>query len=288
MKSAPTIWSRRPLRPVAALVLSAGLLLGTTTAAPVSAAGSEGSVERLTEKLNSSDFRMRVQAALILGKTGDARALKALAQRLKDESVAVRAAAAAALGTLGDPAALPALRRAQDDSNSAVERRIAATIDVLEQRLRDQITQRRNAKVLVKFDRFDSRDESAEAVGAAAQASREALSKFPLIALLNPTEDPQVASKRHDRPVIMMRASVRNLSATQEGSEMVISADVEFLVERFPGRAIMGRLSGNASVKSSVDSSRERVKLQEEAVGAAVSSALSQSSQALLAAAGNG
>jgi hypothetical protein len=271
------------------LVLSAALLLGTTTAAPVvAAAGAEGSVQGLEDKLNSPDFRMRVQAALLLGKTGDARALKALTARLGDESVAVRAAAAAALGTLRDPAALPALRRAERDSNSAVERRIKATIEILETRLRDQITHRRNAKILVKFERFDSQSESAEAVGAAAQASREALSKFPQIAVLNPTEDPQVASKRHDRPVIMMRASVRRLSATKEGSDTVISADVEFLVERFPERAIMGRLSGNASVKSNVDTSRERVKLQEEAVGAAVSSALSRSGQALLAAAGHG
>lgn len=231
---------------------------------------------------------MRVQAALLLGKTGDARALRALSASLDDESVAVRAASAAALGILGDPAALPALRRHGDDASAAVRRRIESTISGLEKKERNQLVRRRSAKVLVKFDPFSSGDESPEAIGAAAQASREVLSKLTEIAVLNPSEDPQTASKRHSRPVVMVRASLRKLSATQEGGDTVVSADVEFLVERFPGRSIMGRLSGNASVKSSVDSSQERARMQEEAVGAAVTSALRSSEKALLAAGGRG
>jgi hypothetical protein len=223
-----------------------------------------------------------------LGKTGDPQALKALSVSLKDESVAVRAAAAAALGTLGDPAALPALRRNQDDSSSAVRRRISSTIDILEEKERSQLVRRREAKVLVKFEPFISQSGSPEAIGAAAQASREVLSRLPDIAVLNASEDPTTASKRHSRPVVMVRASLGNLSAKTDGGDTVISANVEFLVERFPERSIMGRLSGNASVKSSVETTQERTRLQEEAVGAAVNSALRSSEKALLAAGGRG
>lgn len=271
-----------------AFLLGASLLFGTVATTPAAFADSSAAgMERLTEKLRSQDFRMRVQAALLLGKTGDPRALRALTSSLDDQSVAVRAASAAALGILGDPAALPALRRHEDDESPAVRRRIESTISALEKKERSQLVERRSAKVLVKFDPFDS-GESPEAIGAAAQASREALGKLTEIAMLNPSEDPQTASKRHARPVVMVRATLRKLSATHEGSDTVISADVEFLVERFPERSIMGRLSGNASVKSSVDSTQERTRMQEEAVGAAVTSALRSSEKALLAAGGRG
>jgi hypothetical protein len=270
------------------LLLSGALALSASAVAPdVSAKGPSG-IERLTAKLKSNDFRMQVQAALILGKTGDARALTALSTGLKDNSVAVRAACAAALGTLGDPAALPALRRAKNDKSAAVKRRISSTISGLEKRARDQIVQRRASKVLVKFEPIRSKSDSAEAVGAAAHASRTAMDKVPQVAVLNASEDPQVASKRFNRPVIVVRASLSHLDAAQSGGSTTISAKVEFLVERFPSRSMVGRLSGNASVSSQVGSARERVKLQEEAVGAAVASALRGSGEALLAAVSRG
>jgi HEAT repeats len=271
-------------------VLTAVLGLGTSTATEPVAAASPSGIEQLTEELRSEDFRVQVQAALILGKSGDGRALQALTASLKDKSVAVRAASAAALGTLGDPAALPALRRAEEDSNSAVARRITATIDSLENAQREQLVARRNAKILIKIEGFDDRTpgSSNEALGAVAQASRKALAGMTHVALLNASEDPQQASKRHHRPVVVMRASLRQLSASKDGDDTVISANIEFLVERFPEQSIMGRLSGNASAKSTVDSAQGRSQLQEEAVGAAVQSALGRSESALLAAAGNG
>lgn len=231
---------------------------------------------------------MQVQAALILGKTGDARALRALAEGLSDKSIAVRAACAAALGTLGDPAALPALRRASDDESSAVKRRVLSTIAGLEKRARDQIQERRAAKVLVKFDPVRARTDSEEAVGAAAHASRLAIDKVPEVAVLNASEDPQTASKRFNRPVLVVRTSLSKLSATISGSSTTVEASIEFLVEHFPSRSMVGTLSGKASVSSEVGSAQDRIKLQEEAVGAAVSSALRGSGHALLAAVGRG
>lgn len=264
------------------LLSGAMFLFSASTAAPVSA---ETGVESLTAKLSSGDFRMQVQAALILGKTGDERALRALAGGLSDKSVAVRAACAAALGTLGDPAALPALRRASGDKSDVVERRILATISDLERRERNQLQERRFAKVLVKFDPVRGRMDSAEAVGAAAHASRLAMDKVPDVALLNASEDPKAAAARFKLPVVVVRASLSKLSATMDGASTTIEAKVEFLVEQFPSRSMVGRLSGNAQVSSEVASAQERLKLQEEAVGAAVSSALRGSGQALLAAA---
>ncbi len=272
------------------LLLAAAVAVTASVApAPVLAETTSG-MAALTAKLRSSDFRVQVQAALILGKSGDARALPALTQALGDKSVAVRAASAAALSTLGDPAALPALRARSGESSAAVKRRIFVTIIELEKLQESQIAERQQAKVLVKFDGLESQagGDSSAALGAAAQASRKLMNQDPNFAVLNPTEDPKAASLRHKLPVVLVRTSLSRLSATREGADTVVSANVEFLVEGFPERALLGKLSGNASVKSFAETSQARLELQVEAVDAAVSSALLKSGRTLLAAATRG
>ena len=70
-------------------------------------------VSQLVEQLKSSDdYRVRTQAALGLGASGDAAAVKPLCDALSDSNVAVKAASAAALGKLGKPAGIPCLKAA--------------------------------------------------------------------------------------------------------------------------------------------------------------------------------
>src|SRR5690606_42135001 len=115
-----------------------------------------------------------------------------------------------------------------------------------------------------------------------------AMDKVSQVAVLSASEDPESASKRYNRPVVVVRASLSNLEFTKDGSSTTISANVEFLVEHFPSRSMVGTLSGRAPVSSEVASHTDRAKLQEEAVSAAVNSALRGSGQALLAAASRG
>lgn len=79
----------------------------------------------------SSDFRVRVQAAFALGNTGDAQHRRALETALRDSNPAVRAAAATALGRLGNRAALNALRAATRDSSAAVRMQAQRSIRTL-------------------------------------------------------------------------------------------------------------------------------------------------------------
>jgi hypothetical protein len=59
-------------------------------------------IPELARRLKTSDdFRVRTQAALALGATGDAKAVPHLCEGLKDQNAAVRTAAAAALGRTG-------------------------------------------------------------------------------------------------------------------------------------------------------------------------------------------
>lgn len=246
--------------------------------------------EDVQARLQSPDFRVRVQAVLLLGKTGDSAALSPLVRRLADESAAVRAAAAAGLATYADPAALTALRVCQADPHPAVRKQVAAAIATLEKQQASLTSDRKQARVLVKLSgvRSSGKASSAEALGAAAQASRAALRKIPGVALLHPTEDAERASREHQLPVIVLMGSLQGLLSETEGEQFVVSARVEFIVQAIPEHSIRSVLSGRASISgaaASASSARGKAQVVEAAVGAAVDSALGQSEEALLAAA---
>ena len=81
-------------------------------------------VDDLVEKLQVRSFKVRVQAALLLGtqKKQANRVVPPLVKRLQDRHHAVRAACAMALGQLGEVAALPALSTALEDDDRTVVR----------------------------------------------------------------------------------------------------------------------------------------------------------------------
>ncbi len=66
----------------------------------------------LAEQLKSDDYRVRTQAALALGASGDETAIKPLCDALTDQNASVKTAAAAALGKLAKPASLKCLEAA--------------------------------------------------------------------------------------------------------------------------------------------------------------------------------
>jgi len=106
----------------AALVLSVLLAAPSVNAAPPSVGDLADRVQ------HSDDFRVRVQAALELGKTADPEALAPLVQALNDPNASVRTAAAAALEELGDPACVPALKLHRLDRSEAMQRQVKVTL----------------------------------------------------------------------------------------------------------------------------------------------------------------
>jgi hypothetical protein len=77
-------------------------------------------------------YKVRVSAALVLGKLKDKRAVPGLKKVLStDGHYAVRATAAQSLGQIGDKAAVPALEAAQNDSHEFVRARAKAALATL-------------------------------------------------------------------------------------------------------------------------------------------------------------
>lgn len=96
----------RPLRVLALFLLALGCSLLTSFAA------ADPRTTILIEQLKSDDYRVRTQAALALGSSGDETAIKPLCNALSDENASVKTAAAAALGKLTKPASLKCLETA--------------------------------------------------------------------------------------------------------------------------------------------------------------------------------
>jgi len=88
----------------------------------------------LIEQLKTNeDYRVRTQAALALGASGEDSAVKPLCGALSDKDVSVKVAAAAALGKLGKPAGLPCLQSAEPrESTASVKSQIQKSIASLQ------------------------------------------------------------------------------------------------------------------------------------------------------------
>jgi len=87
----------------------------------------------LVQQLKTSDdFRVRTQAALALGASGDDAAVKPLCDALADSNESVKVASAAALGKLGKPAGLPCLQAAlKNEKGASTKTQMQKSIDTL-------------------------------------------------------------------------------------------------------------------------------------------------------------
>jgi HEAT repeat protein len=76
-------------------------------------------------------YKVRVQAALTLGKLKDRRAVQALIHALRDDNETVRGAAAASLGRIGDSSANAALEEATHDRNEFVSQQARKSLELI-------------------------------------------------------------------------------------------------------------------------------------------------------------
>lgn len=104
-----------------------------TLALLASHADASQSVSELADRLlNSPDSRIRVQAALALGRSKSAKAVRPLCDGLSDGEPTVRCAAAAGLGRLGQAEGLPCLRKRMDqERNGEVRSSIERVVERL-------------------------------------------------------------------------------------------------------------------------------------------------------------
>lgn len=238
--------------------------------------------ELVTQLKQGKDFRVRVQAALQLGRSMDPGAFAPLVAALDDDNASVRAAAVAALESLGDLRAVTPLREHRLDRSEAVRKQIKTSLSQLEA----QEVAAPKPKLLVKLGimKNGSGVKSKRIETDLAQASRQKLAELPGVKVLVEGDD----GAGRKTPVVMVTGSVEQLLASREGNAIVYTAKVEYVVHTMPEQSIAAKVSGSASAQASEREASDQAKsaqLRKEVLEAAIASALRRAPPALMAAA---
>ena len=272
-------------RAVRAVVTSVLILC---CAAPVSTAQDYSAAYR--DLATGSDFRLRVSAALVLGKSRSPGARPALEKALGDPHPAVRAAAAAALGSVGDAGAVAALTAAQGKETSAS---VKAQLETTIKRLRSPVKAASvKAKFLLSLGRIENKStvKDAAVTSTFKTSTRSQLAQIPGGEVLADDADVGPASRARGLPVFARDGAITRLSKGQSATETSYSANVEFLIRQVPDQALKGSVSGSAQAAidaRAIKGAGDLAQLQADAITAAVETALRGAPPALEAAAKN-
>jgi hypothetical protein len=226
----------------------------------------------------SDDFRIRVGAALLLGKSKPPEARALLERALGDPHPAVRTAAAAALAALGDAAAIPALeRRAAGEPSPSAKAEMTASAATLRRVAQGPWSSARYVvQIGMMKNRTPLRGEQASEVLRAATAARA--HAIPGAVVTDGTDRSLLAQAgaRH-LPILELDGSLQRLSQGQKNAQVTFDALVEYSVRRLPGQMLRGTLSGTATSIGSLSALSDPTiltMLQNQAIDGAVESAL--------------
>jgi hypothetical protein len=245
--------STRPLRAlvVVLLLLTAGRAFADKT-------------DDLTRALmQDSSYKVRVQAALILGKLNDRRAVPALIQALHDENETVRGVAATSLGRIGDKSAANALMVASSsDSSEFVRSQAKKALELVANGGGGTLVAappRAGARFYVSIG-FAA---SSRSVGPEySRLVREALAK-ELQTVSSVTLSVAGAGGEPSRSLLASRhltgfiidGNIQRLSATPAGGQQQIDCDLKAFVATFPERSIKAMTQEGASLQTGTGSS---------------------------------
>jgi len=229
--------------------------------------------------LAADDFRLRLSAALYLGRNQADGTRAELERTLDDAHPAVRTAAAAALASLGDAGAVPALtRRMPRESSASVKAQLKASIESLKA---SPGIEWRKTHYLVQLGSMKNGtsvrgDQLTDVLRAATKARASQLQGAVLVEGDASSPVFRQAAARHV-PVLALDGAVTRLERAQQPGRLTYSAQVEFTVRRVPEQTLKGTLSGGATSIGYVTAAQNAValtELQNQAVDGAVASAL--------------
>jgi hypothetical protein len=229
----------------------------------------------LTRTLAIGDFRLRMAAALSLGKTHSRGAVAPLTNALDDPHPAVRAAAAAALGVLGDRSAVGALHAhlAQEGSPS-----VKAQIETALAALQGPAAGEKAARLLVKLGqmRVGTGVRNSHVLDAFRGATRARAAELPGVEVLADTSEEGHEGLVRRLPVFVLDGTVSRLAQGSQGVNVTISAQVEYVIRKAPEHALKGSVTGAAQALGAMTAQDQaRVSaLELEALQGAVESAM--------------
>lgn len=241
------------------------------------------------------DFRVRVQAAEILGETRGASERVLLEGALADRHPAVRAAAVVSLGKIGAPESIAPLRRLRmRDPSAAVrnqcDRAIRAIGDAPRSRASANLpTSWRGVRYVLILGEVRDRaqvtatQESHDYAAVLREALASEIMRAPdfFLSTAMSTALATEASRRRV-PLYRLDATVNTVEMRVTGTDVYARSEIRLILEDAASSAMRGTVSGAASsTESNQDTAGQRQRLVARTLGASVRSALAQLPAAL-------
>jgi len=250
----------RPAAQRLALALLATLLtVGAVRPTPSWAGASRAKVEELCKALlEDSNYKVRVQAAIVLGKLGDVSAVESLIKALDDANKTVRGIAAHALGQIGDAAAADPLRALLGrDPDPFVKGQAGKALAMLHPSGDPTAntglpgSMSKKAKIYLSFGPFTgtSKTISADAAKIVRDVLQRELVKLQVVTTnISPLDQKNFA--KSGLVGFYIDGNVTRLDDTVSGGGSETSCDVKVLVARWPSKSIISWTNAGASVQS--------------------------------------
>lgn len=205
--------------------------------------------------LQDPSYKVRVQAALVLGKLADARAVPALIQALKDPDESVRGVAATSLGKVGDASAQSALQAATRDPSDFVKNQAKASLEKLAAgSAPPPVAETKGARYFIAVG--FAQGKSPEGLKLVRDSLTRELRKLPGVTLdVAGSESPTTSllqQKKLDGYIV--DGSIQRLSVSQSGGSATIDCDVKAFVATYPQKSIKVMTSAGASLQTGVSS----------------------------------
>jgi hypothetical protein len=199
--------------------------------------------------LGDPSFKVRTQAALLLGKLGDKAGIQPLVKALADDNKAVRAMAAQSLGKLGGEAAAVALKNLLQHESEAFVRGQAEKSVAAIAAARTAEPEGKDRKVYLKFGPFTGGSKAADAtlLELLRNSLRQSLEKLPHVAVVEGAEEKNLS--KGGRPAFLVDGNVLKLQDQDAGSALETSCEVKVLVARWPSRSVILWTSAGAAVQ---------------------------------------
>ena len=214
-------------------------------------------IDTLTRSLmQDPSYKVRVQAALVLGKLADRRAVPALIQALRDENETVRGVAATSLGRIGDRSAAEALMVAStSDSSQFVREQARKALEIVAGggTSLSRVPPKAGARFYVRID-FSGGGRGGPEYG---RLVREALAKelqtLPSVTLsvagAGGSPSRSLLSSHHLTGFVV-DGTIQRLSSTSAGGGQQIDCDLKAFVATFPDRSIKMMTQEGASLQA--------------------------------------
>ncbi|MBI5482469.1 MAG: HEAT repeat domain-containing protein [Deltaproteobacteria bacterium] len=199
-------------------------------------------------------YKVRVSAALVLGKLKDKRAVPALKKVLaSDGHYAVRATAAQSLGQIGDKGAIPALEKAQSDSHDFVRARAKSALQAL---TASAPPKPEPVTVAVK----SGRERFYVGVGGIGDKSKRAgpdmVKRMREFVVRELESTPEVTlrldgtGRGRKLKGFTIEGSITELKKTASRNYVEISCEVSYVVGVYPSRSIIMMTTGGATIQT--------------------------------------